>query len=190
MGIRKLLFKIYLRIIIAEIKVRHLIFDFENVNTRITKIDKRLIIPLLIKYGSKIGKNCDIESPIIINVKENYKNLSIGDNCYIGKNVLLDLKGKIYIKNNVTISMSSTILSHIDVGKSQLGVIYPPFHQRTVLEGHCYIGADSCILPGVKIGEGCIVGAGSLVNKDAQAGALVAGSPAKIIKKLNSNLIR
>jgi maltose O-acetyltransferase len=48
----------------------------------------------------------------------------------------------------------------------------------------CWIGARSMILPGVTIGDGCIIAAGSVVTKDCEPNGLYAGTPAKRIKDL------
>jgi acetyltransferase-like isoleucine patch superfamily enzyme len=47
---------------------------------------------------------------------------------------------------------------------------------------NCFIGGQSLILPGVEIGDGCVVGAGSVVTRDVPAGSVVAGNPAKILR--------
>lgn len=54
---------------------------------------------------------------------------------------------------------------------------------------HCFIGGKSLILPGVEIGDHCIVGAGSVVTKSVPSGCIVAGNPAKIIRR-NMTLLR
>ncbi len=46
----------------------------------------------------------------------------------------------------------------------------------------CLIGANAVVLEGVRVGEGAVVAAGSVVTEDVPAGAVVAGSPAKVIK--------
>jgi acetyltransferase-like isoleucine patch superfamily enzyme len=46
---------------------------------------------------------------------------------------------------------------------------------------NCFIGYGAMILPGVTIGEGCVVGAGAVVTKDAPAGSVVAGNPARVV---------
>jgi acetyltransferase-like isoleucine patch superfamily enzyme len=54
-----------------------------------------------------------------------------------------------------------------------------------VVEDYARIGANSTILPGVRIGRNSLVGAGSVVTKDVPAGSVVAGSPAKVIKMVD-----
>ncbi len=53
----------------------------------------------------------------------------------------------------------------------------------TYIGENCFIGGRSIIMPGVKIGNGCIVGAGSVVTKDVPDACAVAGNPARIIKE-------
>ena len=47
---------------------------------------------------------------------------------------------------------------------------------------HCFIGAHSMVLPGVTIGDGCVVGAGSVVTRDVPDRTIVAGNPARVIR--------
>lgn len=56
-------------------------------------------------------------------------------------------------------------------------------HTDTYVGKKCFIGANAIIMPGIKIGDYAIVGAGSVVTKDVQSGSIVAGNPAKIIKE-------
>ena len=58
-----------------------------------------------------------------------------------------------------------------------------------VIEDKVWIGINSTILPGVKIGYGAIVGAGSVVTKDVPAMTIVAGNPARIIKRIFPNSV-
>ena len=53
----------------------------------------------------------------------------------------------------------------------------------TYIGENCFIGGRSLIMPGIKIGDGSIVGAGSIVTKDVPPNCAVAGNPAKIIKE-------
>lgn len=53
----------------------------------------------------------------------------------------------------------------------------------TYIGQNCFIGARSLILPGVRIGDGAVVGAGSVVVKDVPPGCVVAGNPAQIVRE-------
>ena len=51
----------------------------------------------------------------------------------------------------------------------------------------CWIGGSAVICPGVRIGNGCVIGAGSVVTKDIPKGMVVAGNPARVIRKAPVN---
>jgi len=59
----------------------------------------------------------------------------------------------------------------------------PPSATPVIVEDNVLIGANAVVLEGVRIGEGAVVAAGAIVTKDVPAGVVVAGSPAKVIKK-------
>lgn len=54
---------------------------------------------------------------------------------------------------------------------------------HTRIGKNCFIGGRSIIMPGISIGDGCIVGAGSVVTRDVPDGCAVAGNPAKVIRE-------
>ena len=56
-------------------------------------------------------------------------------------------------------------------------------HLDTRIGSYCFVGARSIILPGVTIGDHCVVAAGSVVTHDVPAHSMVAGNPAKVIKE-------
>lgn len=184
LGLKKKILKLYIRYKLFCFRLFYFFLGFEYVNCKLTYVDKSLIIPILKKYGANIGDDCEIESPLIINTKNGYKQLVLKRNVYIGKNATLDLKGGIEIDENVTISFGTTIISHIDVGKSLIKKDYPTRYEKTIISKNCYIGAGSIFLLGVKLGENCIVAAGSIVTKSFPENSIIAGVPAKVIKKI------
>ncbi len=56
------------------------------------------------------------------------------------------------------------------------------FHTHTHIGRNCFIGAHAIIMPGVTIGDQCIVGAGSVVTNDVPAGSIVGGNPARVLR--------
>ena len=139
---------------------------------------------ILKKYGAKIGKNCDIHSPLIIhNVYKDYSNLIIGEHCHIGKDVFLDIKDKINIESNVTISMRTTVITHTSMISNSTFVKkkLPYSHTKVIIKKDSYIGTGVIILEGVTIGKESIVAAGAVVTKNVPPCSIVAGIPAKPI---------
>lgn len=80
----------------------------------------------------------------------------------------------ITIGRNTVIGFNTTILCHeYLVEEYRLG--------KVEIGDHVMIGANSTILPGVKIGDGAVVSAGTLVNRDVPAGCFAGGNPMRII---------
>lgn len=184
-GIRKAAINLYIKLIELNFSVRKFILGFENANRLLRSVDKVAMIPILRSNGATIGKECDIESALIFHNCKDYSNLFIGDGCHIGKDVFFDLRAPIIIEDFVTISMSVIVLTHLDVGKSELKDRDFPYMQcKVIFKKGCYIGANAIILHGVTIGECAVVGANALVTKNVRPFTLVGGIPAKKIKKI------
>lgn len=158
----------------------------DRVNTILSRSDRLVTGFMLRSMKARIGKDTDIESYLMIHgAYKDYSNLTIGDRCHIGKDVFLDLSAPINLEDEVTISMRSVILTHIDVGRSPLGKdLYPTRKKEVFLSKGCYIGANVTILMGVTVGECSVVAAGSVVTEDVPPYTVVAGSPAKAVKNL------
>jgi len=114
--------------------------------------------------------------------------------CFIGDHVKIDQghADLITLEEGVSIAGGTRLLchqrdfSHYYVGSDymKLGYIVKPI----VLKKGCLIGMESFVMPGVIIGEGAIVGAGSLVTKDIPAWTIAAGRPAKVVKLIPQNI--
>ncbi|MDX5474686.1 MAG: acyltransferase [Bacillaceae bacterium] len=102
--------------------------------------------------------------------------MKVGDQTSFALMVMLDVMfpEKISVGRNTVIGYNTTILAHEYLIKEyRLGEV--------VIGDEVLIGANSTILPGVIIGDGAIVSAGTLVHKDVPAGAFVGGNPMQII---------
>lgn len=116
--------------------------------------------------------------------------IKMGKNCFIGYDVWVDMTNThlIEIEDHVHIANRCLLLCHQrDLSNYFVGDDYaklPYIRKKIQLKKGCLIGMESMILPGVVIGEGAIVGAGSLVTKDIPPWTIATGRPAKVIKKI------
>ncbi len=108
-------------------------------------------------------------------------NLSIGKNVSFGGNVFLFGTAPITIGDDTMIAYGTII--HTSTHDHTVHPMRTIRIDRPVSIGkHVWIGTGAIILPGVKIGDYAVVGAGSVVNRHVAEGAVVAGNPAKIVK--------
>lgn len=140
------------------------------------------------KISGKFLRNVRISSSACISDKSK---LDLEDNVWINHYARIDASGGVKIGEGCQIGYASAILSHsshnairlngrdyieMDIDK-RIGYI----HKSVVIGKYTFIGGGSTILPGVSIGDGCVIGVGAVVNKDVPDHAIVAGVPAKII---------
>jgi acetyltransferase-like isoleucine patch superfamily enzyme len=129
--------------------------------------------------GSEIDESVAVFTPLYINYGKHTK---IGKNVFIDFDcVFLDLGG-IIIEDNVLIAPKVSLLSegHPIEPKNRHALVPKAIH----IKKNAWIGAGTTILHGVTIGENSVVAAGSVVSKNVPDNVIVAGTPAKIIKKI------
>jgi len=108
----------------------------------------------------------------------------VGDNTWIGPNVILDCSGaKLTIGSNCSISAGVQIYTHNSVDWSLSGGVKKADVAGVTIQDNCYIGPNVVIAKGVSIGPGAVVGANSFVNSDVPAHSKVWGVPAKVINE-------
>ena len=109
--------------------------------------------------------------------------ISLGDNVTINENVVITAKrAEIIIQNNVTLS-SGCVITSIGYNYKKTGNNRHDGSPITI-EDNVWIGANAVILPGVRIGQGAVIGAGAVVTKDVHPATIVGGVPAKLIRKI------
>ena len=118
-----------------------------------------------------------------------YRNLSIGNDVYIGPHALfLCTESQIFIGNKVLFGPHVTIIGGdhriTDVGRFIYDVLdkHPEDDQDVHIEDDVWIGTNTTLLKGVTVGRGAVVAAGALVTKDVPPYAIVGGVPAKVLK--------
>lgn len=129
-------------------------------------------------FITSIGKNVNIEKGAFIS-----PGLSVGDNSGIGVNCVIS--DQVFIGSNVMMGPDCLFYTRnhkfAKVQKKYLG--YTEI-KPIIVGDDVWLGARCIILPGVKIGRGSTIGAGSIVTKDVPPYSVSAGNPAKVLKSL------
>jgi maltose O-acetyltransferase len=139
-----------------------------------------LIRNVLLPYKS--GKNVLIWDGTHI---DSPSRLQIGNNVSINRGCIIHAGGNVVISDNVLIGPGVVVYSqNHNYNQKDKNINLQGYNVAQVnIEENVWVGARSIILPGVSIGANSIVGAGSVVTKDVEMNTVVAGNPAKIIKK-------
>lgn len=122
---------------------------------------------------SVISKSAEIIEP---------SKVDVGSDVYIGRRVHIYGGGGVKIGNGVLIANDTSILSRNHEIKPDLFIHKQGYIYKEVIIGDdVWIGTKVVVLPGVRLGNGCIVAAGAVVTKSVDPNCIVAGVPAKVI---------
>jgi acetyltransferase-like isoleucine patch superfamily enzyme len=133
-------------------------------------------------YGCEIGDDTKIGAFVEIQ-----KNASVGRQCKISSHTFI-CEG-VTIEDNVFIGHGVMFINDIYPRATANGQLQTEADwkvERTVIKSGASIGTGATILANVTIGENAIVGAGSVVTKSVPANCIVAGNPAKVLRKIES----
>lgn len=131
-----------------------------------------------------LGRNVYIGHRTIL--KGYYKNeMHIGDETWIGQMCFMHSAGGIRIGARVGIGVNVTILTseHQELGRTVPPLSSPVQMAPVVIEDEVNLGVGSIVMPGVTIGRGARIGAGSVVTHDVAPYAIVAGAPARLLRE-------
>ncbi len=132
---------------------------------------------LLHKIFPNIGENCRIETPFS-GVRT--ANVKFGRNIIIMPGCLMMSAGGITIDDDVQIAANVQLISNNHDLVNRHVITCKPVH----ICRRAWIGAGTTILPGVTIGENAVVGASSVVTHDVEPNTIVAGNPARLIRRI------
>lgn len=136
--------------------------------------------------GRILGKELDASTTVLPPFYVDYgKPVTIGKDCFIQQCCTFFGRGGITIGDGVFIGPKVNLITiNHDPDPDNRSATYG---RPIVIEDKVWIGINSTVLPGVRIGYGAIIGAGSVVTKDVPAMTIAAGNPARIIKKIETS---
>lgn len=159
-----------------RLTARQLCFEYNN-----TPPEKGRALEFLDKLLGKHGKNCCVNPVFFCDYGYN---IEVGDNFFANYNLVILDCAKVFIGDNVFIAPNVgiyTALHPIDAEKRRSGAeLALPIH----IGNDVWIGGGVSILPGVTIGNNCVIGAGSVVVKDIPDNSVAVGNPCKVIRKI------
>lgn len=139
---------------------------------------------LLHRLLGEVKGNILIEQPFVCDYGYN---ISVGKNFYSNHNLVILDCAKVSFGDNVFIAPNCgfyTAGHPLEASESNKGLEYA----RPITVGdNVWFGANVSVLPGVTIGDNCVIGAGSVVNKDIPANSLAVGNPCKVIRTIDND---
>jgi|TARA_R110001583_G_scaffold171747_1_gene325478 lipopolysaccharide O-acetyltransferase len=156
----------------------------------------RLPYYLRIQGDMELGKGFSANSGLVIDVYGKKAKLVIGENVMANYRLHIGVCEEIYIGDNTLFGSDCLIIDHshgIYGGDIHSSPQVAPQKRELIssaisIGSNCWFGDKVSIMPGVKIGNGVVVGANSVVTKDLSSNVIAAGSPARIIKRYDINL--
>ena len=174
-------------------KTRELLTKYNSLSYT-QKADKRELLKCL--FGN-IGSNVSVGSPFICDY---------GCNIFIGNNVSVNMNCTFVDCNKITIGNNVLIASNVQIytathpvelnerltpdWKPESGEYFCRTYALPVTIGDgCWIGGGVILLPGIHIGNGSVIGAGSVVTKSIPENCVAVGNPCRVIRKINREKI-
>ncbi len=133
---------------------------------------------MLTSLVAECGPGLDFRPPVYIEYGER---VFFGDNVFINSDLMIVGSGQVRIGNGALIGPGARFYTpnhHVDVATRKAGW---ELGLPITIEDDAWLGGSVVLCPGVTVGRGAVVGAGSVVTKDVPAGAIVGGNPARVL---------
>lgn len=205
-SVKKTPVKVYLKGEVASLTFPEGVQAFMEEKTGVVFGDWSLIQPVLEEQKNKVvdyvvENDCRNSAIPMLDLKDIKARIEPGaiirDHVTIGENAVIMMGASInigavigegsMIDMNAVLGGRATVgkNAHIGAGAVLAGVIEPPSASPVVVEDDALIGANAVVLEGVRIGKGAVVAAGAIVTEDVEPYTVVAGAPARFIKKID-----
>lgn len=122
----------------------------------------------------------------VINVLHRWRGVRMGRDCYIDPNAILETAypENISLGDDVRVAAGAIVMTHIKAPNYLRDKGYVPLVLKPVrLDDHSFIGVNAVVLPGVTVGKAAVVASGAVVTADVPPFTMVAGNPAKVVKR-------
>jgi putative colanic acid biosynthesis acetyltransferase WcaF len=152
----------------------------------------RITVRLLRTFGARVGDRVTVKRAIVLdNVYEDQhsagdlRHLRIGNNCYLGDEVYLDLADEVILEDDVVISGRAAIVTHADCNRAPfLSQAFPRRCGPVRIERGAWLGFGATVLHGTTVGAHAVVAAHALLRSDATSKTVYAGTPAEPLRHL------
>ena len=158
-------------------KAKDLCYEYNQIKPSKQEEKRKIIRQLL----GNTKQNFLIEQPFMCDYGYN---IEIGENFYANHNLIILDGNKVTFGDNVFIAPNCAFYTAghpLDAEQRNKGL---EFAKPIEIGNNVWIGGNVVVLPGVKIGDNCVIGAGSVVTKDIPENSVAVGNPCKVIRKL------
>lgn len=133
-------------------------------------------------WGLSTGVLCQFEHEVFIKITDDSAKIQLGQGVFIGRGVELDISYGLYIGDQTLIAPGCFITDHSHrFGAGAIIASQGCEGGAVHIGSDVWLGAKSIVLRGVTIGDGAIVAAGAVVNRDVVPMSIVAGVPARVV---------
>ena len=161
-----------------QIRCLDRLYDFNM--TRPTELKKRK--ELMKEMFAEVGEGCYIEPPFHSNFGG--KHCHFGNYVYANFNLTCVDDTHIYVGDNTMLGPNVILATAGHPILPQLRMKGYQFNMPIHIGKNCWLGAGVIVLPGVSIGDGSVIGAGSIVTKDIPAGVVAVGDPCRVLRPI------